>query len=135
MVYGPPLSGKTSWVKEKASRDDLIIDIDSIREAITGAKRYERSGYTNNEVFDVYDLLLEKVKFHSSRIKAKNIFIIGGYAHARQREEISNLMNAELVYIECSKEECLLRLETCNDGRDVSMWKSYIDDWFFKFNY
>jgi len=135
LVYGPPLSGKTTWVENKATKDDLIIDIDSIREAITGAKRYERSGFTNNEVFDVYNLLLEKVKYHSSRIRAKNIYIIGGFAHDRQREELCSMMNAEEVFIECSKEECMLRLQTCGDNRDVNSWKAYIDDWFFKFNY
>lgn len=135
LVYGAPLSGKTSWVSKRATKDDLIVDIDSIREAISGAKRYERSGYTNSEVFDVYGLLLDKVKYHSSRIKAKNIFVIGGFPHAREREEFCNVSDAEEVFIECSKEECLLRLETKNDGRDVAAWRKYIDDWFFKFNF
>lgn len=131
LVYGPPLAGKTTWVNTKATKDDLIIDIDNIREAISGAKRYERSGYTNHEVFALYNLLMDSVK-HS---KAKNIFIVGGFPHARKREELCNATGAEQVYVECTKEECMFRLETKGDGRDRAQWKKYIDDWFFQYNF
>ena len=40
IVHGSPLSGKSSYVKESMVEGDLIIDIDSIWECVSGCDRY-----------------------------------------------------------------------------------------------
>lgn len=128
LVYGSPLSGKTSWVNNLATKDDIVLDIDKIREAITGGKLYERSNRLNDNVFAIRNLLLEQIKYRQG--KWINAFIVGTYPYIGERERIARELEAEVIFIECSKEECLLRLEACNDGRDKVEWKKYIEDWF-----
>lgn len=129
LVYGAPLSGKTTYVKNVATKNDLVIDMDIIRSAITGAKLYDRSGYTDADVFAVRDILLDRVKHKLT--KARNIYIIGGYPHRRDREEMVKTIKCEPIFLDITKEECLARLDMQTD-KDKTNWTKYIEDWFFK---
>ena len=40
LVYGSPCSGKSTWVKEVANDDDLILDIDSLWESICKSDKF-----------------------------------------------------------------------------------------------
>ena len=42
LVYGAPGAGKTTWVRENAERDDLILDIDRLWEAVCLSDRYHK---------------------------------------------------------------------------------------------
>ncbi len=128
LVYGPPLSGKTSYVNSIATKDDLVIDIGRIREAITGGKQYEISNRLNDNIFTIRNSLLEQVKYRTG--KWINAFIIGTFPYSGERERISRELEAELLFIDATKEECLERLEKCNDGRDKNEYKKYIEQWF-----
>lgn len=124
LVYGSPLSGKSTYVSEAAGKNDLVISMDHIRAAITmGAN----SGYTLNDVFAVRDLLLDRVKTNAT--KAHDVYIIGGYPYRGERERLCRELKLEPVFIDVSKEECLARLDMCED-RDKTLWTKYISDWF-----
>lgn len=127
LVYGPPLAGKRTFVSESANKNDLVVSMDDIRFAITGGKYYENSGYTLNDVYAVRDLLLDRIKVNVT--KAHDVYVIGGYPYRGERERLCRELKLEPVYIECSKEECLARLEA-DDTRDKVLWTKYISDWF-----
>ena len=128
LVYGSPLSGKSTWVNNLATKDDLVLDIDRIREAITGGKLYERSNRVNENVFGLRNTLLEMIKYRQG--KWINAYVIGTYPYIGERERVMKDLEAELIYIESTKDECLARLEECSDGRDKVAWTKYIEDWF-----
>lgn len=131
LVYGSPLSGKSTYVKESASKNDLIISMDDIRLGITGGKDHENSNYTLSDVFAVRDLLLDRVKVNAT--KAHDVYIIGGYPYKGERERLCRELKLEPVFIECTREECLVRLE--NDlTRDKVLWTKYIDEWFDRYS-
>lgn len=127
LVYGSPLSGKSSWVRDNATKDDIVLDIDLIREAITGGKLYERSNRLNENVFAVRNLLLEMIKYRQG--KWINAYVIGTYPYVGERERVAKELEAEVILIDSTKEECLERLEKCSDGRDKQAWSKYIEDW------
>lgn len=77
IVYGSPLSGKSSWVNEVAEVGDLIIDIDNIWQCVSGCDRYVKPNRLKSVVFNVRDNLLESVKYR--RGKWLNAYVIGGY--------------------------------------------------------
>lgn len=132
LVYGPPLSGKSTFVSECANKNDLVISMDDIRFAITGGIMYENSNNTLGDVFAVRDLLLDRVKVNAT--KAHDIYVIGGYPYRGERERICRELKLEPVFIDVSREECLARLEACTDNRDKMLWKNYINDWFDRFS-
>ena len=132
LVWGSPMSGKRTYVDSVRENGDLIVDIDSIWQCVSGRDRYVKPDRLKSNVFGVRDLLIDQV---SKRVgKWKNTYVIGGYPLSGERERLIKKLGAREIYMDVSKEECLARLEKINDGRSVSEWKKYIDDWWTKFN-
>lgn len=131
LVYGSPLSGKSTFTKERAGVHDLIIDIDKIYEAITNNPPYIKSNRLFDNVKAVQDCLLDCVKL--KRGKWVNAFIISGMPYKGERERFCNEYGAEPILIECDKETALQRLASANDGRDIKAWTGYIETWFNRY--
>ena len=132
IVYGAPLSGKSTWVKDNMVEGDLIIDMDSIWQCVSGLDKHHKPPRLKSIVFKVRDELLDSVKYRLG--KWNNCYVIGGYPLQSERDRLIRELGAREVFIDVSKEECLQRLEASNDGRDKKEWESYIDEWFRRFN-
>lgn len=134
LVYGSPFSGKSTYVDSVRCDGDLIIDMDNIWQCVSGAERYHKDGRLNSCVFSVRDTLIECVKYR--RGKWNNAYIIGGYPLLGERERLCKMLGAEELYIESTKEECLLRLDGTSDYRNKikSDWKKFILDWWEKYS-
>ena len=126
LVYGSPLSGKTTWAKDNMDEGDLLIDIDNIWECVSGCERYVKPKRLNAVVFGIRDELMRMVKYKVG--KWNNAYIVGGFPLISERERLCKELGAREIYIECTKEECLSRLEL-SDNIDKSEWKKYIEDW------
>ena len=131
IVYGSPLSGKSSYVAEAMSEGDLIIDIDSIWQCVSGCDRYVKPNRLKSVVFAVRDNLLESVRYR--RGKWLNAYIIGGYPYKAERDRLIDTLGAREVFIDTPKEECINRLLACED-RDTEQWIKYIDDWWLQYS-
>ena len=131
IVYGSPLAGKTSYVREAMNEGDLIVDIDNIWSCISGCDRYVKPNRLKSVVFSVRDNLLESVRYR--RGKWLNAYVIGGYPYQAERERLADQLGARLIHIDTSKGECLNRLSQCED-RDIVEWAKYIDDYFLQYN-
>lgn len=132
LVWGAPMSGKSTYVQEVKEEGDLIVDLDNIWQALSGCERYKKPARLNANVFGVRDTLLEQVKYR--RGKWNSAYVIGGYPLSGERERLIATLGAREIFVDTSKEECLARLKTCNDGRSETEWTKYIDDWFRKAN-
>ena len=115
LVYGAPLSGKSTYVKESMSAGDMVVDIDSIWQSISNLPRYEKPAKLKSVVFKVRDCELEAVKYRLG--KWHNAYVIGGYPLQGERERLIMELGAREIFIECTKEECLRRLKESDDGR------------------
>lgn len=133
LVYGSPLSGKSTYVRERAGIHDLIIDTDKIYSCISNNPLYIKSNRLYECKEAVESALLECVKL--KRGKWINAFIIGSipYAYKAQRERFCTEYGAEEICIECTKDEALSRLAMVQDGRDVQEWSKYIGTWFDRY--
>lgn len=129
IVYGSPLSGKTSFVKENAAEGDLIIDMDNIWQCVSGCKRYVKPNRLKSIVFSVRDNLIESVKYR--RGKWLNAYIIGGYPFQAERERLADQLGARMIHIDTGKDECLKRLYSSSD-RDIPEWEKYINDYWLQ---
>ena len=126
LVYGSPLSGKTSYVTEAMTEGDLIVDVDNIWQCVSGCDRYTKPNRLKAVVFSVRDVLLDSVAYR--RGKWINAYIVGGYPFKAERDRLVDKLGAREIFIDTSKEECLERLLACND-RPHDEWKKYIDSW------
>lgn len=132
LVYGSPLSGKTTWVKENMNEGDLLIDIDNIWQCVSGMERYVKPNKLKSVVFGTRDTLMQMVKMRVGRWD--NAYIVGGFPLIGERERLCKELGAREIYIESTKEDCLLRLEASEDARDKTEWKKYIEDWWKRFS-
>lgn len=133
IVYGSPCSGKSTWVKENATADDLVVDLDNIWQMISINDRYDKPATLKSVVFEVRDKLYDTIKYRSG--KWKNAFIITGGALIGDRQRLKQRVSAdEFIFIDTSFGECMKRVKTkgLNDEQQ-KLWISYIHDWFEKF--
>lgn len=132
LVYGAPLSGKSSYVDSVKSEGDLIIDIDNIWECVSGCDRYIKPNRLKSVVFSIRDELLDAVKYR--RGKWNNAYIIGGYPLQSERERLCKSLGAKEIYIECTLDECISRLVALSDEdmrrKQTRDWIKYIEDWY-----
>ncbi len=132
LVWGSPLSGKSTYVEDVAQYGDLIVDIDNIWQCVSGCNRYIKPDRLKSNVFGVRDTLLEMVKYR--RGNWNNAYIIGGYPLIGERERLIASLGAREIFIECGYDECISRLKSNKDGRAWAEWKKYIDDWWRRSN-
>ena len=130
LVYGPPCAGKTTFVKQAMSEGDLVIDIDSIWECVSGCDRYVKPNRLRPIVFAVRDALLDAVEHRRGRWQ--NAYIIGGYPLSSERERMVRRYGAREVFILADKDTCIKRLLDDN-ARALQEWAKYIDEWFDRY--
>ncbi|URZ06478.1 HNH endonuclease [Clostridium felsineum] len=129
LVYGPPMSGKSTFVKENMERGDLVIDMDKLYKAISLQSNYDKPDNLLMNVIGVRNLLIDNVKTRYG--KWYNAWIVGGYADKYKREMTADALGAELVYMDVSKEECYSRLKQDEERQyRIKEWQEYIDRWF-----
>jgi hypothetical protein len=129
IVYGSPLSGKTTLVRELMSYGDLVLDIDSLWQAVTFQPAYVKPKNVRFNIFKLRDEMLDQIKMRYGGWY--DAYIIGGYPDKYERERLAQTLGAELIYCESTKEECLERLE--QSGKPES-WREYIIDWWERYS-
>lgn len=131
LVYGAPLSGKTSWVEGVREPGDLVVDMDSVWQCVSGCVRYVKPGRLNAVAFEMHGRLLDCVRMRVGRWK--RAYVIGGYPLSGERERLCKSLGAREVFIDTPEAECRERLKECEDGRDPEEWSAYITEWFDRY--
>lgn len=131
LVYGSPLSGKSTYVSEAMNKGDLILDIDRLWYAVSGMSMYEKPDRLKSNVFALRDNILEQIRYR--RGKWSNAYIIGGYPYARDRERLIDSLGAREVFIDTDKDTCIERLLKDTE-RDKDVWMKYITEWWEIYN-
>lgn len=132
LIYGPPLSGKTTYVTEHMQHGDLAVDMDKLFSAISLLPEYDKPSELLRNVLGVRDLLIDNIKTRYG--KWRSAWIIGTYPDKYQREQIADATGATIIFCEATREECLARLETDPGRRNRrEEWKEYINRWFERY--
>ena len=131
LVYGPPCAGKSTFINEVKEQGDLLVDIDRIRQCISGCDTHIITPRLNSIVFGIRDYLMDAVKVRQG--KWNKAYIIGGFPLSSERERICKTTGAKPIYIECDKEECIRRLKNNPDNRNINDWIEYINAWFDRY--
>lgn len=132
IVYGPPLAGKTTYVREQKGPRDLVVDLDSLFAAMTMLPEYDKPDSLLPNVLAVQRVLLDNIKTRYGRWHSA--WIIGGYPDKYRREQLAEGLGAELILCDVSQEECLRRLEMDEARRYwQAEWRGYIERWFSEY--
>jgi len=129
IVYGSPMSGKKTFVKQQMKRGDIVVDMDRLYEAVSMLPCFDKPDGLLSNVLGIHNLLIDNIKTRYG--KWNNAWVIGGYADKYKREKMANDLGAELVFIDTPKEECLYRLEMDEDRQyRQDEWRGYVNRWF-----
>lgn len=121
IVYGCPCAGKSTWIEHNSTADDIIVDIDRIWECISFCDKYDKPNKLKSNAFGLHSELIEQIKMRVGNWQ--NAFVVGTYPLKMERQRLADKLGAELIYINCTKEEALNRTEN-------EKWKNYIEEWF-----
>lgn len=130
LVYGSPLSGKTTFVRENMSEGDLIVDIDNIWECVSGMPKGHKPKRLNAVVFQIRDALIEDVKYRLG--KWHTAYVVGGYPLKAERERLCKELGAKEVFIDTSRDECIARIDE-SLGEKMKI-VSFIDEWWERYS-
>ena len=128
IVYGSPLSGKTTMVRDMMQYGDIVMDMDALWQAVTFQGEYAKPNNVRFNVFKLRDSILDQIKTRYGQWY--DAYIIGGYPDKYERERLANELGAEVIYCESTKEECIERLKQSDKPID---WLDYIEDWWEKY--
>jgi predicted kinase/DNA-directed RNA polymerase subunit RPC12/RpoP len=131
LITGASCSGKTTFVRERVQEGDIVLDIDDIWETISGMPRYVKPNQLKPIVFNIRNTLKEQIAKGVGTWR--NAFIIESLPIAtdRKREaERYKAHNVELITMEATREECLQRLYSRPDGRNIKAYEEYINDYY-----
>lgn len=126
LVYGSPLSGKTSYVRKSMNYGDIIVDIDNIWECISGQDRYVKPNRLKQNVFGIRNELIRMIRMRQGNWL--NAYVIGGYPLISERERLVKCLGAREIFIDTPKEVCVQRLN--NRPKE---YEQYIHDWWEKY--
>lgn len=128
IVYGSPLSGKNTMVKDMMQYGDIIMDMDALWQALSFQGEYIKPNNLRFNIFKMRDELLSQIKMRYG--EWYDAYIIGGYPDKYERERLAQSLGAELIYCEATKQECIERLEASGKSK---AWLDYIDDWWERY--
>ena len=127
VVHGAPCSGKSSYVRENAGRQDLILDLDRIYEAIGTGGRHEKPKVIRPVAFAIRDTMMDQIRIRSGRWKTAWIITT---KTGLELERDAERLKAELIHVDTDQQTCIENLKNDPDGRDVEEWKKIIADYF-----
>lgn len=130
IVYGSPLSGKSTYVRENMEPGDLVVDLDAIRACIGCLPTYAPAPSLQKTAFAVRDFLYDQIRVRAG--DWRTAWVIAGLPRKNERERLAARLGASLILVESTAEECHKRLFECDDGR-YPEWSQYIDQWFSDF--
>lgn len=124
IVWGSPLSGKTTAVREMMRHGDIVLDVDRLWQAVTMQPEYTKPDNCRFNIFALRDNLLDQIKTRYGQWY--DAYVIGGYPDKYERERLASTLGAELIYCESTMQECLARR---HDSGRPEKWDEYITEW------
>lgn len=132
LVWGAPCSGKSSFVMQNKGRNDLIIDMDLLWQAITGGSKYDKPDPLKTQAFALRDCLLDSVKTRAG--KWATAYYLTTEPRRAARDRMCAKLGAQPIYIPCTQDEALERLAKDTERADVQQeWQGYIAKWFAEY--
>lgn len=130
LVYGPPASGKTTYVSQHAYDDDLVVDLDKISFAVncTGSRKADNLLNVAMAMQEQAYRLIAK-----GEVDSRQIWIIACLPNKQEREQLISRLKAEPILMETSRDECLARAHADISRTDKELQVKLINKWYEQF--
>lgn len=124
LIYGSPCSGKSTYISQHLSRDDVVADVDLIYAAISGRDAHDADLYIHEMALALYSNLLDMIRDRQGGFK--NAYVCSIANTPEQLKADMERINAdECVFIDTPLEVCM---ERAKDRDESFTW--LIAEWF-----
>lgn len=132
IICGPPASGKTTWVRNHAQPDDIIIDLDMIASELAGVETHgwDRDTYLNPAIYRRNDLLGRLSRPNDWRAAW---FIVGEPKATWRAWWQRKLQPQRIVVMETPEAECVRRVKS-DPQRPYQGNTDAITRWWFEYD-
>ncbi|KKK81799.1 hypothetical protein LCGC14_2809800, partial [marine sediment metagenome] len=132
VVCGPPGSGKSTYVKNRAKSGDLILDIDTIWQALSGRPYYEKPSALMSYVLDTWESLIDRV----DEVESYHAWIVSSLPLAVDRQRYADRFNdadieTQIILLDVNEYDCMDRIaKDERRAKHVEGWKPIVRRWF-----
>lgn len=127
LVYGCPCSGKSTYVSEHATENDVIYDYDALLSAVTTQKEHLAARHKAH--FILLELRQSLVDLASQESSIETLWMQCRWPTEKLKEILEGY-DVEDIFIQATKDECYERLDADDSRPDKDEWKAIIDAWF-----
>lgn len=132
LIVGASCSGKSSWVEQNATEDDLILDFDKIWQMISINPKYKKPNRLKPVAFAIRESIMEQIKMRNG--KWINAYILSTEPYVMNRKRLCDSLGVdETIFMDTTREECIKRLYENPQGRDIKEYEEYINNYYDNF--
>lgn len=127
LVTGAPGSGKSTYVKENAGKNDLVFDLDSINEALGGTM------HGNNIALLPVSLAMRQAAIEAIAGRKggwDNAYFISASSDRKAIESLCKQLEAEEIKIDATPEQCRERIYKDTTRANKAEHINLVDRWF-----
>jgi hypothetical protein len=128
VIWGPPGSGKTTYVNNNKSSNDLIFDFDKLMRDISGLDLYDRNNNLILYLTDFRQAIINKMPDNNF----ENAWIIISFPKGDLKDQL-NRLNAKFVLMDADKQTCIDRINADQQRKNKDEWIQVINNWFTEY--
>jgi len=131
IVWGPPASGKSTFVENNRGKNSITFDFDKIMTVISGLPPHRKNENLIGYVLDFRETVINRL---ANENKLDEAWIIVTRLDDKFKKKFEGF-SPEYLLMDTTKKECLERVESDPDRSEVSdEMKKVINEWFDEFS-
>lgn len=124
LIYGPPCSGKTHYIKEHMQDGDIVCDVDEIYAAISGNDPHDADLYVHEVALELRQHLLDIIRDRKGGWRNAYVPSIANTPE-KVKADAERIKADEIIYIDTPYKVCMERAK----DRPFE-FRFLIDEWF-----
>lgn len=108
LIYGSPCSGKSTYINEHISDNDLVCDVDLIYQAIGNREAHDADLYVHEVALQLKERLLDIIRDREGGWKNAYVVSIAN-TDERLKTEMERINADEAIFIDTPYEVCMER--------------------------
>nr|WP_241960069.1 HNH endonuclease signature motif containing protein [Staphylococcus xylosus] len=130
VVYGAPMSGKTTYVNKIMQNTDIVFDYNVLAQTIMNNHYQQPNDYTHKLLMDIRNKMIE----HAKQSPRGTLYIITTYLSYTLKDIVETHFNTQYKQMDISLEECKQRLNN-SDRANKQHVMQVIHEWYGKYIY
>lgn len=129
VIYGPPCSGKTTYVIDRLQDRDVVYDYDALIYAMTNRTAHLHDKHIAHPLAaQIKYTMLDWLRDTDNPVNVA--YLITTYPSQNLKNELSDFENVQYILMETTMEQCLERLKSDDTRPDKEAWEQVIREWF-----